>query len=69
MSVAWYSERRRRLYAEIVACLEGRATEAVERRVTGDKESQAEVGVKVKGRGLRLGGVGEATGCGAVGWF
>lgn len=52
MSVAWYSERRRRLYAaEIVACLEVRATEAVERRVTGEKESQAKVGVKVKGQG------------------
>jgi hypothetical protein len=35
VSVAWYSTRRRRLYAEIVAGLEVRATEAAERRVTG----------------------------------
>ena len=31
--------------------MEVRATEAVERRVTGDKESQAKVGEKVKDRG------------------
>ena len=48
--MAWYSERRRRRYAEIVTGLEVRAAGIVKRRVTG-KELQAEVGVEVKDRG------------------
>ena len=51
VSVAWCSGRRKRLYAEIVTGLEVRATKAVERRVTGDKEFQAKVGAKLKDRG------------------
>jgi hypothetical protein len=51
VSVAWYSERSRRLYAEMVVVLEVGAAEVVKRGVSDDV-SQVKGGVKGKARRL-----------------